>query len=203
MFTVFFSPSFTSDEEGKQYLHVRAFYFSLLPHPLSFEVTGGFSQVLVRTMNTSRLYVGFPAISNTHVAPVQRATEVSAMLPCLHGLKVGFISGYQIAIKQYVNVMYQKTRTPSTKNTKPVNGHGPYPKSRACLPKVCFNIILPSYRYFKLSYKTKISKWSFVFLSKLHWFYLPKSNSSPLILEAVMVMIMKVTVFWDVTPCSL
>jgi len=85
IFTFFFSPSFTSDEEGKQYLHVRAFYF----RPHSFEVIDGFSEVLVRTTIALRLNLGSPAISNIHMAPVQRIIEVSAILPCLHGLRVG------------------------------------------------------------------------------------------------------------------
>lgn len=93
--------------------------------PPTFEIIDGFSQVLVRTMNASRLNLVFSAISNTHVAPVQRTTEISAMFPCLHGLKVGLICSNQIAIKQYVSAMYQKTRTLNTKNTNPVNGHGP------------------------------------------------------------------------------
>ena len=46
---------------------------------------------VLRTMNASRLYLGFPAISNTHVAPVQRTIEIPAMLPRLHGLKVVLI----------------------------------------------------------------------------------------------------------------
>jgi hypothetical protein len=48
--------------------------------PSRFEIIDGSSQVLLRTVNFSHLYLGFPAVNNTDMAAVQQKFEVSTTL---------------------------------------------------------------------------------------------------------------------------